>query len=230
MNRKMSQRYQKVLVTVAMGFRTEEDVERFGLHRFTKQKKDILINYVKDLFLESKNVLALKVKQTGYSTEHIEIHSDEALDNFLNNIDNIFDVDNEIWVVESSAIECWRCRIYISKNGLNDMVEMAYSFDDHIIDHIDAATNVPYVCYQLDDKIKVFKSTLADDKLVESRRIVEDVLLKYASIFNKVRKDLDYLGINGISLDFRVNNGYNFHDFDVSYENVEKVIKYYLNI
>ncbi len=36
------------------------------------------------------------------------------------------------------------------------------------------------------------------------------------------------MGINGISLDVRINNGYVFHDFDVSYENVEKVINYYL--
>ena len=39
MNSKISQRYQKALVTVAMGFRTEQDIKKNGLYRFTKQEK-----------------------------------------------------------------------------------------------------------------------------------------------------------------------------------------------
>ena len=40
--------------------------------------------------------------------------------------------------------------------------------------------------------------------------------------------DLNFIGIDGISLDVRVDSGYDFHDFDVSYENIKKVIDYYL--
>ena len=36
MTEKISERYQKALVTVAMGFRTEDDIRKNGLHRFTK--------------------------------------------------------------------------------------------------------------------------------------------------------------------------------------------------
>ena len=31
-----------------------------------------------------------------------------------------------------------------------------------------------------------------------------------------------------VTLDIRINNGYDFHDFDVAYGSVEKVINYYL--
>ncbi len=46
MNSKISQRYQKALVTVAMGFRTEQDIKKNGLYRFTKQEKQELIKYI----------------------------------------------------------------------------------------------------------------------------------------------------------------------------------------
>ena len=39
MNQRISQRYQKALVTVAMGFRTEEDIKKNGLYKFIKQEK-----------------------------------------------------------------------------------------------------------------------------------------------------------------------------------------------
>ena len=62
MNQKVSHRYQKALVTVAMGFRTEEDIKKNGLYRFIKQEKKELIEYISLLFSKNKSVLALKIK------------------------------------------------------------------------------------------------------------------------------------------------------------------------
>lgn len=39
MAEKISERYQKALVTVVMGFRTEDDIRKNGLYRFTKVEK-----------------------------------------------------------------------------------------------------------------------------------------------------------------------------------------------
>lgn len=50
MDKSISERYQKVLVTVAMGFRTEEDIQKNGLYRFPKEKQKNLIEYVTLLF------------------------------------------------------------------------------------------------------------------------------------------------------------------------------------
>ena len=106
MNSKISQRYQKALVTVAMGFRTEQDIKKNGLYRFTKQEKQELIKYISSLFNKNKSVLALKIKQSGYRSEHINITSEKDLDNFIKNLNNIYDKDNEIWIVSSSIIKC----------------------------------------------------------------------------------------------------------------------------
>ena len=46
------------------------------------------------------------------------------------------------------------------------------------------------------------------------------------NIFNKIKNDLAFLNINGISIDIRVNNGYDFHDFDVSYDET-KITNYF---
>ena len=131
-----------------MGFRTEEDIKKNGLYRFTKNDKSSLLEYVTSLFNANGNVLVLKVKQSGYRSEHMSISSKTDLDNFVKNIVNIYDKDNEVWVVSSSSIECWRGRIYLSNNNFNDTIEMAYSCDDHILDHIDSSLKAPYVCYK----------------------------------------------------------------------------------
>lgn len=83
---------------------------------------------------------------------------------------------------------------------------MAYSYDDHILDHIVSNSKVPYICYQKQGKnFKILNTNLKE-----------------------IKEDLNFIDIDGISLDVRVNNGYDFHDFDVSYESIEKVINYYL--
>ena len=69
----ISERYKKALVTVAMGLRTEEDIRKNGLYRFCKSDKDELINFAKELFSKKSNLLALKIKPTGYRSEHINI-------------------------------------------------------------------------------------------------------------------------------------------------------------
>lgn len=96
MAEKISERYQKALVTVAMGFRTEDDIRKNGLYRFTKNEQSSLLEYVTSLFNEKGNVLVLKVKQSGYRGEHISIVSKIDLNNFVRNIVNIYDEDNEI--------------------------------------------------------------------------------------------------------------------------------------
>lgn len=83
---------------------------------------------------------------------------------------------------------------------------MAYSYDDHILDHIGSNSKVPYICYRKQGKnFKILNTNLKE-----------------------IKEDLNFIDIDGISLDVRVNNGYDFHDFDVSYESIEKVINYYL--
>ncbi len=66
MQEKVSERYKKALVTVAMGFRTEEDIRKNGLYRFSKEEKNNLIKYVTELFNKNNSVLALKIKQIGF--------------------------------------------------------------------------------------------------------------------------------------------------------------------
>ena len=226
---KISERYKKALVTVAMGFRTEDDIRKNGLYRFTKQEKESLIEYVTSLFNKRECVLALKIKETGYRSEHININSKTDLEKFINYIFESNDYD-EIWIVSSSVIDCWRCRIYLSKDSSNDIFEMAYSSDDHILDHIVADSNCPYVCYKKDEnKFEIFNSNL--DKIIsqEATTIMNDIITTYSHKFEEIRHDLKFIGINGISLDIRANDGYDFHDFDVSYKNTEKVINYYFS-
>ena len=106
---------------------------------------------------------------------------------------------------------------------------MAYSYDDHILDHIGSDLEVPYICYQkVENNFKILNTNLKDDRMKESKLIIQDILYKYANKFKEIKEDLDFIGIDGISLDIRVNNGYDFHDFDVTYGDVEKVINYYL--
>lgn len=229
MTEKISERYQKALVTVAMGFRTEDDIRKNGLHRFTKDEQSSLLEYVTSLFNEKGNVLVLRVKQSGYRSEHMSISSKTDLDNFVKNIVNIYDKDNEVWVVSSSSIECWRGRIYLSNNNFNDTIEMAYSCDDHILDHIDSSLKAPYVCYKKEgNNFKVSNTNLDNNTLQIIDATLKDILYRYSDKFCEIKEDLGFIGIDGISLDVRVNNGYDFHDFDVSYENIKKVIDYYL--
>lgn len=229
MNEVISERYKKALVTVAMGFRTEDDIKKNGLYRFSKNEKKNLINYIKQLFNKNKSVLALKVQPTGYHSEYININSVKTLTEFIQNLNNIFGEHNEIWVVSSSVIECWRCRIYLTNNDSNNMIEMSYSYDDHILDHISSDSIVPYVCYKKErSKYILLNNNLEPQKLVEANYIMQDILNKFSKQLKKVREDLFIMGVNSISLDIRVNNGYDFHDFDVPNGDLEKVINYYV--
>lgn len=231
---KMSDRYKKALVTVAMGFRTEEDIKNNGLFRFTREDIISLREYVLYLFNKNQSVLALKVKPIGFKSEHMKISSIIELNDFLSNISSLFDSDilcsdNEIWVVSSSVIECWRCRIYLSRVG-QDIIEMAYSYDDHILDHIDFKSDVPYISYTFKNgELSVFKKNLDKKRTMESNFIVNDIFRRYLNIFKSVTHDLECLNINGICFDVRVNNGYDFHDFDVSFDDTKKIIDYYMN-
>ena len=184
MAEKISERYQKALVTVAMGFRTEDDIRKNGLYRFTKNEQSSLLEYVTSLFNEKGNVLVLKVKQSGYRGEHISIASKIDLNNFVRNIVNIYDEDNEIWVVSSSSIECWRGRIYLSNNNYNDTIEIAYSYDDHILDHIDSSLKVSYVCYKKEgNKFKVSNTNLDNNTLQIIDATIKDILYRYSDKF-----------------------------------------------
>ena len=106
---------------------------------------------------------------------------------------------------------------------------MAYSYDDHILDHISSNSKVPYICYRKQRKnFKILNTNLKENETKKTNLIIQDILSKYSSNLKEIKEDLNFIGINGISLDVRVNNGYDFHDFDVSYESIEKVINYYL--
>ena len=65
--------------------------------------------------------------------------------------------------------------------------------------------------------------------LQQCQEILKDVLYKYSSNFVKIKKDLEIMNIDAISIDCRVNNGYDFHDFDVSYGDIQKVVDYYVS-
>ena len=231
----ISERYQKLLVTVAMGFRTEEDVYKNGLSIFSKSQKQELIDFVIKLFEGRDNLLLLKIKKAGFRSEHINIKTQSDLDMFLKNVNSVFDVDNEIWVVESSVKECWRCRLYLTNDiASNDRFEMAYSNNDHALDSLCDSENklsTPFIRFEkrLDEtKFKVNQSNLDIETEKEAKVIFEDICLKFNNQIKNVKQDLDILGLNGISLDVRVNNGYDFHDFDVSYSDIKKVIDYYV--
>jgi hypothetical protein len=69
---------------------------------------------------------------------------------------------------------------------------------------------------------------MKENQILETDSILRDLIHKYADKFKDIKEELDLIGIDGISLDIRVNNGYDFHDFDVTYGDIEKVINYYL--
>lgn len=229
----VSERYKKSLVTVAMGFRDEEDIKKGGLAIFNKSQKAQMLDYVKSLFGASKSLLVLKVPPKGYRSTHILINGDDELENFANSADEIFGSSNEIWVISSTSKDTWRCRLYISNNiNRPDMFEMAYSKDDHVLDHITAnQIDVPHVLYFREFGSPEFKesvSNLSGEQKLQSNKIVSDIAKKFASQIADVRKDLEALSLNGISLDVNLNNGvYDFHDFDVAYDDLPRVIEFY---
>lgn len=228
----LSERYQKTLVTVAMGLRTEEDIKDNGLYIFTKAEKSKLIEFVSQLFKIKPNLLVLKIKPTGYRSEHINITNKADFDKFISSVDEIYGENNEIWVVSSSVLNCWRCRIYLSADlNMPDRIEMAKSDDDHILDHIAAGNkNVPYVCFvkTLANNFELTETNVDNNTLQTCQQIIKDIYSKFSYDFKAVKEDMELLKIAGISLDCRVNNGYDFHDFDVSYGEVKKVVDFYV--
>ena len=228
MKRTISERYRKCLVTVAMGFRTEEDIKKNGLYIFDATEKEALIDLINSLFEHNKSVLTLGVKKSGYRTKHMNIDSDEAKENFIANVSTIFDEYIEVWVVASSVKECWRCRILLSSSH-DDIIELAYSYDDHILDHLNCECATPYVCYKSErNQFGVSVSKLNDAQLEETNFIVHDIYSRYSSIFEGIRTDLQIMKIDNISLDVRIDDGYYFHDFDVAYGDTQKVVDYYV--
>lgn len=226
----ISERYKKALVTVAMGLRSEADIKKNGMHLFVKSEKAELLKYLRALFAERENLLVLKVKPTGFRSEHINITNKAEFDEFVKNVDEIFAEENEIWVISSSVVECWRCRFYLSSNiDSPDAVEMAKSTDDHILDHMGKA-DVPFARFEkgLNKTFAVLDTNLNEKDLQECRDIIGDIMAKYSRQFRSIKADMEMLGLPGISLDCRVNNGYDFHDFDVSYGDVYKVMDFYV--
>ena len=86
---------------------------------------------------------------------------------------------------------------------------MAYSTDDHVLDHIVLNSDIPYICYKIKkNKFYIDNINLDTINVQDTNAIVYDIICKYMNIFNKIKNDLAFLNINGISLDIRVNNGY----------------------
>ena len=59
----------------------------------------------------------------------------------------------------------------------NDKIEFAYSFDDHILDHLDTSSNIPYIRYCRKNDFEIEFSNLDADKKNEIDLIVKDILL-----------------------------------------------------
>ena len=231
---KISERYQKALVTVSMGFRTEEDIKNNGLVRFCVNEKNECVDYLKKIY-NGGTLLILKINKTGFRSQHININSKEDFDNTINIIDEIFGNDNEIWVVRSSVKDCWRCRLYLSNEIENiDRFEMAFSSNDHILDNLfgtNEEIDIPFIRYERkfgNNCFTIEKSNLTDMQEKETRKIIENVFSKYSKQIRHVKEDLEILGLNGISFDIRYDDGYDFHDIDVSYGDIKKVINYYV--
>ncbi len=230
MKRKVSERYKKALVTVAMGFRTEEEIKKNGLSIFTKEETKNLISYLNYLYNKKENILALKVKQEGYHSVHVNIRSKLELVKFIEGLPTIYKEYSEIWIISSSITECWRCRIYLSNTSPTDIIELAYSTDDHILDNIDSTDTTPYACYRRSDlSIELFKTNLDEKTLEKIERIINNILFKYSKKLTEVKHELSILNVDEISLDVRINKTYDFHDFDVAYGKTKKVMDYYLS-
>ena len=66
-------------------------------------------------------------------------------------------------------------------------------------------------------------------QIFETNYIACDIFNKYSDVIKDVVYDLDFLNIDDICFDVRINNGYDFHDFDVSFDDTKKIIDYYMN-
>lgn len=168
--------------------------------------------------------MALKIKEIGYRSEHINIDSLDKLNVFINSLDVLFDINNEIWVVESSGKKCWRCRLYLSPKG-EDFIEMSFSDDDHILDKI-SNKNIKYIRFKINRaKLEIDFSNIINE--IEPFNYASEIISKFNKEIKRVKEDLEILKLNGISLDIRINDGYDFHDFDVSYDRTKDVVDYY---
>ncbi len=226
-----SQRFQKSLVTVAMGFRKQSEMN--GLYIFKKSQKTKLLQFAINLFNKNKTLLVLKVRQQGFKSEHINIDTQQALEDFILNVDTIFEKDNEIWIIESSTILSWKCRLYVSNTtNASDLIEMAFSYDDHILDHLGKNNNeqIPYITLKKSyENIEIEKSNLTDAQLQEIQNIVKRLYKNKGSVINQIKKDMEFIPLDNISFDFRFeNNKFDFHDFDVPPQSVQKVIDFYI--
>ena len=155
--------------------------------------------------------------------EYWDVSNVENMDGFTLSNDNV-----EIGHWDVSKVKNMNS-LFRDNNNFNDTIEMAYSCDNHILDHIDSSLKAPYVCYKKEgNNFKVSNTNLDNNTLQITDATLKDILYRYSDKFCEIKEDLGFIGIDGISLDVRVNNGYDFHDFDVSYENIKKVIDYYL--
>lgn len=223
-----SQRYKKALVTVLMGFRTEEDIKRNGLMIYEENQNQEAYKYIYNLYKKSNYVLILKVKKTGYRSIHYIIDNDKKINKLKETIDDILNKKDELWVINSSIKYCWRCRLALSLNN-EDFIEMAYSNDDHILNNIENINKVKYINYNFRNN-KIIKTNLNKKDIEETSYIVNDIKNKFMKEINKVKENMNILNVSVISLDIRVDNGYDFHDFDVAYDKIEKVIDYYIKL
>src|SRR5574344_1639534 len=152
-----------------MGFRTEDEIRKNGLYIFPKSKKEKLLEYSKRLFKKNNQLLGLKVQTHGYNSQHILIKSLSEFKEFINQIDKIFDEFCEIWIITSCGEYCWRCRAYFSLTN-DEYIEMVYSDDDHILDHMNDINEEKYIRYSIKNNIILNKSLLIKEEDIEENK------------------------------------------------------------
>ena len=85
-----SERYQKALVTVAMNLITEDEIRKNGLYRFSSDQKNELIACLNKAYKAKEKLLVLKIKSTGFRSEHLLLGSKKELNKFIENLDETF--------------------------------------------------------------------------------------------------------------------------------------------
>ena len=74
---------------------------------------------------------------------------------------------------------CWRCRLLLSKDGY-DILEMAYSHGDHILDNISNQLNTRYIQYNFNELVEIDSFNLNDYDKKETFDICKDIFLRYS--------------------------------------------------
>jgi len=235
MKKECSKKYRKALVCVRIGLKQEKEIED-DLYIFYSNQKQQLKRTAVDFFREYGKCFILKVSKTDYQhSPRVYINNENELDKFINfGVDELFDQYQEAWFVKRAATVQWKCRVIISSDvSVPEIIEMIYCDNDHGLDKYSRHENkYPYVRYQRIFNKSPFKCVAeqnSDDIIINVTDKIAREVLKFENVFNNVRQDLEFMGLQFISIDFRVleDGRLNFHDWDAP--DFEKVLNYYVS-